>query len=179
MKQHRNPILRGVVSRVRQLLEQYEESKVIQHDATKGSLREAYLKQFLADFIPYPFVLRSGFVTDCRGDTISPQIDLLVFDKTSIPGFSLNEFVTFVPLETVRLAIEVKSVLKASDIAQIERQQEAIRGMRIALTTPDRKYLKTVDCLGISQIVFAFDSECSHQTLCDFVTLKPWTPFAS
>jgi hypothetical protein len=168
MKQHRNPILKGVASRVRQLLEQYEESKVIQHDTTKGSLREAYLKQFLAEFVPYPFMLRSGFVTDCRGQTISPQIDLLVFDKTSIPGFALNEFVTIVPLETVRLAIEVKSVLRASDIAQIKRQQEAIRGMRVALTTPDRKYLKTVDCLGISQIVFAFDSECSHQTLCDW-----------
>jgi Domain of unknown function (DUF6602) len=79
MKHQRNPILRGVVSRVRQLLEQYRESEIIEHASTKGSLREAYLKQFLADFMPHPFAVTEGFVTDCRGDELSPQIDLLVF----------------------------------------------------------------------------------------------------
>ena len=156
MKSHRNVILKGVVARIRQLLDQYEESKIIGHDTTKGSLREAYLKQFLADFVPHPFVITSGFVTDCRGEDISPQIDLLVFDRTSIPGFALSTFVTVLPVEAVRLAIEVKSTLKAAHLAQIKSQQDAIRRLRFAWTSEGRRYLKTVDCLGVRQFVFAF-----------------------
>ena len=173
MKKQRNPILNGVASRIRQLLERYEESKTIQHDTTKGNLREAYLRQFLADFVPHTFAIKSGFVTDCRGDDISPQIDLLVFDKTSIPGFTLSEFITVVPLEAVRLGIEVKSHLKSSDYSQIKRQQDAIRRMRFAWATPDRKYMHTAGCPGISQIVFAFDSDCSKETLFGWFNDEP------
>ena len=165
MKSHRNPILNGVTSRIRQLLERYEESKTIAHQATKGSLREAYLKQFLADFIPHPFAIKSGFVTDCRGDNISPQIDLLVFDITSIPSFTLSEFIVVVPLEAMRLCIEVKSLLKLSDYSQIQRQQEAIRKMRFAWATAGRELFHSKSCSGMTQIIFAFDTECSEETL--------------
>lgn len=165
MKQHRNPILNGVTSRVRQLLERFEESECIAHAATKGSLREAYLRQFLSDLIPIPFGLRSGFVTDCRGEDISPQIDLIVFDKASIPAFALSEFVTLVPLESARLAIEVKSLLKSNDLDQVKRQQECVRRLRYSWTTIDRRYLHTVDCTGLLQHIVALDTSCSRETL--------------
>lgn len=165
MKEHHNPILQGVVSRVRQIHQKFEESNAIKHAGTKGSLREAYLRQFLADFVPLPFEIKSGFVTDCRGGEISPQIDLLVFDRTSVPAFALADFVTIVPLEAARLAIEVKSILKSANLAQIKSQQESIRRMRFAWTTSDRKYLQTVDCLGLSQHIVAFDTDCAEDTL--------------
>ncbi len=165
MKKHRNAILVGVASRIRQLLERYVESNAIPHDATKGSLREAYLRQFLADFVPHPFAIKSGFVTDCCGADISPQIDLLVFDKTSIPSFSLSEFITVVPLEAVRLGVEVKSRLDGSHYEQIKRQQDSVRRMHFVGTTLDRNLAEKVPCPGIPQIVFAFDSTCSKETL--------------
>lgn len=165
MKKQRNAILNGVASRIRQLLERYDESKAISHDTTKGSLREAYLRQFLADFVPHPFAIKSGFVTDSCGHDISPQIDLLVFDTKSIPGFNLSEFITVVPLETVRLVTEVKSRLDSSDYDQIKRQQDSIRRMRFVGCTLDRKFMGSRGCPGISQIVFAFESACSKETL--------------
>jgi hypothetical protein len=168
MKYHRNAIVKGIVSRIRQLREQYIESAIIEHSSTKGSLREAYLKQFLADFVPHPFVLTSGFVTDCRGDRITPQIDLLLLDRTSVPGFALSQFVTVVPLEAVRLSIEVRSILQSTHFQQLQAQQNAIREFRFAWTTEGRKYLKTVDCAGLPQFVFAFESECSKETLTDW-----------
>lgn len=82
MKRHVNAVLQVVESRVRQLLERYEESTAIEHKATKGSLREGYLRQFFAELVPNSVQLRSGFVTDCRGEVISPQIDLIAFDST-------------------------------------------------------------------------------------------------
>lgn len=157
--------MRGATSRVRQLLEKFKESNTIPHAATKGALREAYLRQFLAEFIPVPFEIKSGFVTDCRGAEVSPQIDLLVFDRTSIPAFALTDFVTIVPLEAARLAIEVKSTLRIRDLSQIKSQQESIRQMRFAWTTPRHEYLQTVDSLGITQHIVAFDTDCAEDTL--------------
>ena len=138
MKRHLNPILQGTTSRVRQLVEQFEESKSIRHDATKGSLRETYLKDFLAEFVPHRLAISSGFITDSKGAEITPQLDLLVFDKASLPSFVMSAFCTIVPLEASRLAIEVKSNLKHEHFKQIKAQQEAIRRMRLAWTAKGR-----------------------------------------
>jgi hypothetical protein len=173
MKNHQNAILKGALSRVRQLREQYRESSVIEHNPTKGTLREGYLKQFLAEFIPSPFEVTSGFITDCYGDRISPQIDLLVFDRTSIPGLALSRFVAILPLESVRLAIEAKSILTTADFEQIRLQQQAIRQLRFAFTTEDRGYLMTEEASGVPTFIFAFDSQCSESTLQQWFVNEP------
>lgn len=172
MKQHFNPILRTVESRIRQLVERYQESLAIPHSATKGSLREGYLKQFLAEFVPSSLQIRSGFVTDCRGLEISPQIDLLIFDPSSLPAISMDAFVTLLPIEAVRLSIEVKSTITKPDIEQVQLQQEIFRKMRYSFTTSKREYLTTVDCAGIPQFIVSFDSECSRETIREWFNVE-------
>jgi hypothetical protein len=165
MKQHHNPIFRATISRVRQLLERFEESKAISHAATKGSLREGYLKDFLATFVPTGFAISSGFITDSKGEDVSPQLDLLVFDHSCLPSVVMSAFCTVVPLEASRLAIEVKSMLKQDDFAQIKTQQETIRKMRYSWTAKHRTHLMTSNCLGMPQFIAAFETSCSQDTL--------------
>lgn len=174
MKSNLNTILRGVVSRIRQLREQFEESGILEHNSTKGSLREAYLRQFLADFVPHPFEITSGFITDSLGEHISPQLDLIVYDRTSIPGIAMSQFVSVLPIESVRLLIEAKSVLKASHFQQIQGQQSVMRQLRMAWTTESRRYLRTADCPGVPQFVIALDSECSTNSLRDWFDNEPY-----
>lgn len=126
---------------------------------------EAYLTQFVTAFIPSPFLSLSGFVADCRGHEVSPQLDLLIADGNSIPLFMLGNSVGIVPLESVRLIVEVKSTLKTSDFDQLQLQQDTFRKMRFSWTSADRRYLKTVNCEYKSQIIVAFDSNCSQDTL--------------
>lgn len=140
-KANRNPIYQGVVSRIRRLLQNFEESNAIKHAGTKGSLREAHLRQFLCDFVPLLFEIKSGFVTDSRGADISPQIDLRVFDKKSISTFALSDFATIVPLEAARLSVEVKSTSKSGHLAQITTQQKSIRRMGFTWTFLSNRHL--------------------------------------
>ena len=168
MKKHQNAILRGLKSRIRQLTEQFDETDAIRHNATKGSLREAYLKDFLANFVPQRLGVNSGFITDCRGDEISPQIDLLVFDQSQMPGFTISKFVTLVPIEASVMAIEVKSMLKSEHVDQIKAQQSSVRKMRFAATSLKRECLHTVDCIGIPTFVFALESVCSKEKLLEW-----------
>lgn len=173
MKKYRNAILQGMVSRVRQLLERYEESKSIRHDTTKGSLREAYLKDFVSEIVPPGLSTSSGFVTDNKGAEISPQLDLLIYDSYSLPGFIMSEFTTIVPLEAARLSIEVKSILKQDCFEQIKKQQETIRKMRYSWTTKNRTHLYTTNCLGLPQFVAAFETACSQDTLMKWFEEEP------
>jgi len=165
LRVRKNPIRNIIQSRIRQLLERYNESSSIKHTATKGSLREGYLKQFIADVAPTSLSVSSGFVVDARGESMSPQIDLLVFDPTAIPPFSLSDFVVVLPIESVCLSIEVKSALRASSFAQVREQQATFRNMRISLTAGTREYLYTVDCAGVPQFIVAFNSDCSLATI--------------
>jgi hypothetical protein len=165
MKQQINPIVSVAISRVGILLQQYQESAAIAHAATKGSLREAYLKQFLAESIPQPLQVGSGFVTDAKGHDVSPQIDLLIFDPQNIPAYSMAAFVTVVPIEAAVLAVEVKSSIAKVDFDQIRRHQVSFRKMRPAYTAEGRKYLTTTNCLGVSTMLIAFDTTCAHDSL--------------
>lgn len=104
---------------------------------------------------------------------MSPQIDLIVFDPTAIPPFSLSEFVVVLPIESVRLSIEVKSVLKTSDFAQVKEQQSSFRNMRISLTAGTREYLYTVDCAGVPQFIIAYNSDCSLEMVHSWFLNEP------
>ena len=173
MKKHRNPILVGVISRVRQLLERYNESTTITHTTTKGSLREAYLKEFLADFVPHGLSISSGFITDNRGADISPQLDLLIFDPRCLPGFALSGFATIVPVEAARLVIEVKSRLEQKNFEQIKTQQDSFRKMRIGWGTLTRGSLVTTPCDGFPQFAIAFECACSLDSLAEWFIKEP------
>ena len=165
MKIQRNRVLEGVIARIDQFMTRFPESMAIDHDGTKGTLREGYVKDLIAQFLPTNLAVKSGFVTDSQGSTISPQLDLVVFDPTDIPNFSMSEFVTIAPVESVQCVIEVKSTLKTSDLDQIIRHQNAFRELTYAFTTPNMDYLLIDKCPELSEFIFAFESDCSLHTI--------------
>lgn len=173
MKTQKNAILLGTIQRIRQLLSRYEESKLLSHTTTIGNLREAYLKQFLLDFVPPPFRVTSGFVTDCQGNMISPQIDLLVFDTSTLPPFFFTDTVAIAPVESAALIFEAKSQLTTATLEQISAQQAALRKLRYAFTPSNRSHLYTCTCIGLTEVVVAFDSVVSSQTLQSWFDQEP------
>jgi len=124
-----NPIRNLVKAKIKSLLAQYSESSSITHNATKGALREQYLSEFMRDILPSKFLIKSGFITCSKSEIITPQIDLIVSDKMSIPNFSLNESISFIPIESALLMIEVKSKLitgKNDALSQIQTQTDVL-----------------------------------------------------
>jgi hypothetical protein len=168
MKMKSNVILRSMQARIQQLKSHFMESESIQHSSTKGSLREAYLKQFISHTVPIRYKVNTGFITDSASSEISPQIDLVVYDTQDLPALTMSDFVTIVPIESAQCVIEVKSTLQAAHFDQLAEQQSAFRRMRFATTTSRRELLDTVDCLAIPSIGFAYETGCS------LATLKEW-----
>jgi len=143
-----------IVARYRGLLARMEESRQVEHGPTKGALREAYLIQFLQSLLPIANSVKNGFICDVLGK-ISPQIDLILADTSSIPSVALSQGIAFVPVEAAISAIEVKSRLSSSDLSQLRQQADSIWSLRPIAET------QNPGVHGIRLFIFAYESDLS------------------
>ena len=105
-----------------------ESSDLTKHNPTTGKLRENAIIESLNDIIPQEFELNSGFVVDSRG-TISPQLDIVVYQKGDLPSILLSHDSVVLPFELFKFGIEVKSTLEVSHFDQLSKQSKSINDM--------------------------------------------------
>ena len=158
-----NPIRRLVRSKIHSLMALYNESCSVNHGPTIGTLREQYLTEFMKDIFPNKFLLKSGFITCSLSETISPQIDLVVCDKNSMPAFSLDDRVSILPIETILITIEVKSTIKSDDLLQMQQQSQIINTLIPCITSFSNQKEK-VD-YRIPSFIVSYNSTLSKESL--------------
>jgi len=110
------------------LLRTLESSDLTKHNPTTGKLRENAIIESLNDIIPQEFELSSGFVVDSRG-TISPQMDILVYQRGDLPSILLSHDSVVLPYELFKFGIEVKSTLEVKHFDQLSKQSECLNSM--------------------------------------------------
>ncbi|MCL0094434.1 hypothetical protein M1N58_00850 [Dehalococcoidales bacterium] len=78
-----------------------------------GAVREGIAKEFIKEFLPQGFGLKSGLVFDTETRKMSPQIDAVIYK-----GVPLLEFgdIVVVEKEQVKGIFEIKSYLDAANI---------------------------------------------------------------
>lgn len=123
-----NLVQRAIVQRASELISQLEFAEDIEHNPTKGELRETAIRSSLRGIIPTGFDVCSGFVTDAYGTT-SPQLDIVLYQKGTVSPVFLQNEAAIIPIESFRTAIEVKSTLRTADLEQIATQCETVTRM--------------------------------------------------
>jgi len=152
-------------SRLRRLSESISESSSITHDATKGALRESYLREFLSSIMPPDLSVGSGFICDCYGG-ISPQIDFVLAEKNRIPSIALMKDVSLVPVETALAAIELKSTIETKNLKQLKTQYfECIKLKPVVATKPADSKMKTEQSFPILFSLIGLESKVKKGTL--------------
>lgn len=159
-----NRIHEVIKTRLRGLMVSYEESGYIEHDSTKGDLREKYLINFFRDIIPAKYAIEGGFICDLLGND-TYQLDFIIADTSEIPTIALGSDIAYVPVEAALAAVEIKSTLRAKDRAQIERQNRSLEKLVVA-NIPELG----IDYGGQAQhsiplFIFAYDTNIAEQTL--------------
>ncbi len=157
-----NPFTQLITAKAQIMFGQIEQSKSITHRATKGSLREAYIRSFLTEIVPKNAELLGGFITDAFG-TITPQIDLIGTEE-SLPLIKLDQGTCVAPVEAVRFWIEVKSILQTPHIDEIKERLVSIDNMIWHLLNGNNP----IGFKGQFQppaFVVAFDCDVAKQTL--------------
>ncbi len=153
-----NRISEVVKARLCGLRSLLEESRQIDHRGTQGALREKYLLEFLESLLPPSLSISGGFICDALGG-ITPQLDLILAEKSAIPSIALTGDVALIPVETALLAVEVKSTLTSKDKVQIQAQVGALRNLHPQALRPDPRGF------AVLLYIFAYDTTVKESTL--------------
>jgi len=113
--------------------------------------------------LPPKFAPESGFIADQYGH-ISPQLDMIFFDRAELPTVSLVGNTVVVPVEVSLLTAEVKSTVKTETLEQVAKQRRDMENAETGLK-PAYVGIPGRRSLLVPTIVFGFDSELSNDSL--------------
>ncbi|MBE3123316.1 MAG: hypothetical protein IMZ65_00760 [Planctomycetes bacterium] len=110
----------------------YRASAIVQHNVTKGGMREGQILDLLGELLPkWAAVERNVVIADCQ-DVQSPKFDAVLLDRLYWPRLFQQDDTAVVMLESVLAAIEVKSSLSTHEIKDVFQKSAALRGMKCA-----------------------------------------------
>lgn len=151
--------------------------KAISHAGEKGRNLEAEVTTLLRSFLPEEYGLTTGFVVyhAHNGPTLSPQLDVIIYDPIRSGPIARLATCDVLPLEAVYGYVEVKASLQStSDNAKefadnsIEtciKKNQQIRSMTErrfwspVAGSPVQAQLVKKDWMSIRSYVFAFEAE--------------------
>lgn len=164
---------------------EYNMSKIVQHSASKGALREFLLREIIKPFLPKRYGLCNGECFDSH-DGVSKQLDVIVYDDLFSYAVPMGEYY-MMPFESAYGEIEVKSMLNkeaffesieniASFKSLIKETPEDCQVLpNLAIEIDGIKWNKT----GFTKpfgVVFAYDSVEPKTVLNYFHEIKPLNP---
>lgn len=154
-----NQFQKRIQSKIDILVAESKSAEVIDHNSTKGSIRERLLIDFFQSLIPPKFDITSGIVCDAKGRS-SKQTDFIVRDNSLFPPFLFATDVSVVPVDSVHLIAEIKTTLRSSDLKQVTEARTAFNELELATCDiPDESEIK------IPSVILAFNNEVSQSTL--------------
>ncbi len=152
-----NQIRKFIQTKIDNIIQLSDATGDIDHNPTVGELRESYLLDFFRDLIPDSLSVTSGFVADAKG-IISPQLDLIVTQKSALPLMNVKEGISIVPVESAILVAEIKSTLSTSHLGQIKKQNSSLASMQLSGEMKEKRFI-------IPTVILAYDTDIAHETI--------------
>jgi len=132
--------------------------KGIGHHGIEGEIREIAARECIEPFLTQSYACGTGKVIDTY-QTLSDQIDLVIYHKKVAPPILVNRDLGLFPVECVRYVFEVKSTLTAAEVRDTNKKFQSVRKLRsFPRKTPDGKV--TYGALP-STVLLAFSSDIS------------------
>jgi hypothetical protein len=113
----------------KELQNKYEISSIIRHKGERGRKREHGVAEFLRENLPEAYGVGTGELFSFNAEGVSPQCDVVVFDRMRTPIFGKQSAVQQIPIEGVFVVIEVRSVLDTHALKDAAKKFQAIRDL--------------------------------------------------
>lgn len=133
------------------------------HTLHKGTPREAFIKQFLADHLSENIAIGTGEIIDCEskpGESRN-QIDIVLY-RRSYPKLDFGGGISGFLAESVLATIEVKSLLDAAALKQSVSTAKNIKKLQRNITT---SFTTGYHPSSILSFVVAYDGPASMRTV--------------
>jgi hypothetical protein len=103
--------------------------EVVPHPGTKGAATELQWLTMLNNYLPERYFVDSAFVLDCDGK-LSDQIDIVIYDRQYSPFLFNQNFVKYIPAESVYAALEVKPEINSGVVRYAGEKVASVRRLR-------------------------------------------------
>jgi len=100
---------------------------VTAHPSTVGVFYEMILKKFVRDFLPNRYKVGTGFVMDIENNSLSRQIDILIYEDDAFAPIYQDEDFLIVESCAVSAAIEVKASIDSKTVKDAKKNMESFR----------------------------------------------------
>jgi hypothetical protein len=142
----------------RKLRADFAELANVPHKGEKGAAAEKLVRRFLNAHLPRRFAAEGGFVID-RADSVSKQMDVVVYDAFNCPVYRADEDAGIFPSDNVAAVVEVKSRLDADRLQEAVDNIAAAKRLKKSRGGAGPESFLTLGCL------FAFESALTLETL--------------
>jgi len=112
-------------------------TKKLRHPGEYGAYREAIVRNFMKFLIPRNLDISSGFIITAK-DSISTQVDIVVFDTDTTPLYIGGDRQRFFPVESVFCIGEVKSALSKNSLKDAVNKLAAVKRLSEEIPHPSR-----------------------------------------
>lgn len=101
-------------SKVTALKNSFQSNKKINHQGIKGKMNEEELHSLIREVISERYKISNGVIVNNYGIQ-SNETDFFIYDNNILPAFIKNT-ITFVPVESVKYAFEIKTTINKKEI---------------------------------------------------------------
>ncbi|AXA33726.1 DUF6602 domain-containing protein [Francisella adeliensis] len=120
-----NFISQVVNGKINTLKSSYKENKSINHQGVKGNVNEILLRELIQSVIPNKYSFTRGVIHDSKGFQ-SNETDIIIYDSEILPTILFGSELGFVPAESVKYNIEVKSTLNKTELKSTKNKFDNI-----------------------------------------------------
>jgi len=89
---------------------------VVSHSGLKGELVAILIRELFKPLLPSDVGVASGQIIEFYNDRLSPQQDIIIYDKSILPPILYEGTKGIIPIESVLYTIEIKTTLNSHEL---------------------------------------------------------------
>lgn len=103
-------------SRVSSAIGQARSASGVSHSGLKGEIAEILIRELFKPLLPSDVGVATGQILEFHNDKLSPQQDVIIYDKSILPPILYEGTKGIIPVESVLYTIEIKTTLNAAEL---------------------------------------------------------------
>src|SRR3984893_19432702 len=116
VKSTSQPLYREIFrARIKSSIAMANAVREIPHPGMLGEIREILVRELFRPLLPADIGVGTGQLIDSHNN-VSPQTDIILFDRSLAPPMMLSENLGLFPIESCLYVIEIKSTLNADEL---------------------------------------------------------------
>jgi hypothetical protein len=129
------------------------------HTVVQGQIREILVRELFRPLLPPDIGVGTGQLID-RCNNLSPETDIILFDRRLAPPMMLNESLGLFPIESCLFVVEVKTTLSSGHLKNSHHAALRIREIddKNLVSLPNKRQNKKRYAY-IRYVLFAFSSD--------------------